>query len=183
MNFHIVTPTEAQANERHRAFLEAIRARASQLQAGIPPQHRPQRMTKLQPESFPAETDPPKKLPVTRVDIILRLTCEAFGFRLNEIKSARREQRLIMARQTAMYLCKRFTSQSFPWIGRQFGDRHHTTVLHACRRVERMMLDPPGTAISNQWSADECDVVREKCAYLIRAFCELEASLETNSDC
>ena len=54
------------------------------------------------------------------------------------IRSERRTFRIVKARQIAMWLAKRFTSRSLPDIGRCIGGRDHTTVLHGCRRAEKV---------------------------------------------
>jgi chromosomal replication initiator protein len=77
------------------------------------------------------------------VEDIQRQTCEALGVTLDELLSSRRSQRVARARQLAMYLSRELTDESLPAIGRAFGNRNHTTVLHACRRAaERMGSDP-----------------------------------------
>jgi len=55
-----------------------------------------------------------------------------------EMKSARRDRPVARPRQVAMYLSKQFTRRSMPEIGRQFGGRDHTTVMHAIRQVEKL---------------------------------------------
>ncbi len=65
------------------------------------------------------------------------------GVTLNDMKSARREKRVVVARHVAIYLARALTRHSFPTIGRWFGDRDHTTAQHAARRVaEQMESDP-----------------------------------------
>ena len=59
-----------------------------------------------------------------------------------ELRSHRRTMPVTFYRQIAMYLCKELTTHSLPAIGRQFGGRDHTTVLHAWRKVEPMRADP-----------------------------------------
>jgi chromosomal replication initiator protein len=69
-------------------------------------------------------------------------TCELFGISSAELLSSSRTQRLSWPRQLAMYLARELTGQSLPAIGRQFGGRDHSTVLHACRRTsERIGSD------------------------------------------
>ena len=76
------------------------------------------------------------------VEEIQRQTCEACGVTLEELLSPNRAQRVAFARQVAMYLARELTDATLPAIGRAFGNRNHTTVLHACRRVaERMAVD------------------------------------------
>jgi chromosomal replication initiator protein len=69
-------------------------------------------------------------------------TCEAFGISLDELLSSSRAQPLAWPRQVAMYLSRELTDATLPAIGRAFGGRNHTTVLHAYRRTaERIASD------------------------------------------
>jgi hypothetical protein len=61
---------------------------------------------------------------------------------LLDLRSHRRTQPVTFYRQIAMYLCKELTTNSLPAIGRQFGGRDHTTVLHAWRKIAPMRADP-----------------------------------------
>jgi chromosomal replication initiator protein len=77
------------------------------------------------------------------IDDVQRTVCEAFDVTLDELLSAARAQRLTWPRQVAMYLARELTDQTLPAIGRAFGNRDHTTVMHACKRTaERMAQDP-----------------------------------------
>ena len=69
------------------------------------------------------------------IELIQQLTCEAFGLTLDELVSHERTARVAWPRQVAMYLCREHTDQSLPAIGKRFGGRNHTTVMHACRRT------------------------------------------------
>jgi chromosomal replication initiator protein len=69
------------------------------------------------------------------IELIQQMTCEAFGITPDELVSHDRTARLAWPRQVAMYLCREHTDHSLPAIGRRFGGRNHTTVLHACRRT------------------------------------------------
>jgi chromosomal replication initiator protein len=62
--------------------------------------------------------------------------CEQFGISADELISSTRTARLAWPRQVAMYLARELTQESLPAIGREFGGRDHTTVLHAWRRTE-----------------------------------------------
>jgi chromosomal replication initiator protein len=73
--------------------------------------------------------------PPPTIELIQQLTCEAFGLTLAELVSHERTARLAWPRQVAMYLCREHTDQSLPAIGKRFGGRNHTTVMHACRRT------------------------------------------------
>jgi chromosomal replication initiator protein len=55
---------------------------------------------------------------------------------LNEIRGARRHRSILYPRQVAMFLCRRLTEASLPEIGRAFGGRDHTTVMHAVEKIE-----------------------------------------------
>lgn len=65
----------------------------------------------------------------------------AYGIPLSEINSARRTANVVRPRHIAMYLTKTLTPKSLPEIGRRFGGRDHTTVLHAVKKIGRMMLE------------------------------------------
>jgi chromosomal replication initiator protein len=69
------------------------------------------------------------------VNDIQRATCELFGISREELLSTTRTARISWPRQLAMYLARELTDESLPAIGRHFGGRDHTTVMHACRRT------------------------------------------------
>jgi chromosomal replication initiator protein len=69
--------------------------------------------------------------------------CEQFSISMEQLLSTSRAQPVAWPRQLAMYLARELTDATLPAIGRAFGGRNHTTVLHACKRtVERMAADP-----------------------------------------
>ena len=70
---------------------------------------------------------------------IQEATCEQFGISTEELLGASRAARVTWPRQVAMYLARELTQQSLPAIGRAFGGRDHTTVLHAHRRASQRM--------------------------------------------
>ncbi len=69
------------------------------------------------------------------IDEIQKVVAEYYNIRVSEMSSARRAQVVVRPRHVAMYLAKELTQRSLPEIGRRFGNRDHTTVLHAVRRV------------------------------------------------
>lgn len=74
---------------------------------------------------------------------VQRVVCEHFGLSLNELKSKRRTQNLVVPRQIAMFLTRRLVNISFPAIGEQFGGRDHSTVIHANNTItSRQAADP-----------------------------------------
>jgi chromosomal replication initiator protein len=77
------------------------------------------------------------------VEDIQHRVCEAFGVSMDQLLSSSRAAPVAWPRQVAMYLSRELTDQTLPAIGRAFGGRNHTTVMHACRRTaERMASDP-----------------------------------------
>jgi chromosomal replication initiator protein len=81
------------------------------------------------------------------VEAIQELTAEAFGVTRDELLSSSRAARLAWPRQVAMYLAREHTGETLPAIGRSFGGRNHTTVMHACRRTaDRLANDPEASA-------------------------------------
>lgn len=75
------------------------------------------------------------------IDEIQRKVAEHFSLRLQDMHSSRRSRNVARPRQIAMYLCKKLTPRSLPEIGRKFGGRDHTTVMHAVRKVEELISE------------------------------------------
>jgi chromosomal replication initiator protein len=80
----------------------------------------------------------PKRI---KIDDILKIISKHFGVNRTDLLSSRRNRSIVRPRQIGMYLAKNLTSRSLPEIGRRFGNRDHTTVLHAIRKVEQLMAD------------------------------------------
>jgi chromosomal replication initiator protein len=72
------------------------------------------------------------------IDSIQRAVSEQFGLKLPEIKAKNNSRAIVYPRQIAMYLSKHLTDASLPEIGRQFGGKHHTTVLHSIDKIEEV---------------------------------------------
>ena len=72
------------------------------------------------------------------IEEIQKRVAEHFNIRLSEMYSSRRARAVARPRQIAMYLAKQLTARSLPEIGRKFGGRDHTTVMHAVRKVEEL---------------------------------------------
>lgn len=72
------------------------------------------------------------------IENIQKTVAEYFKIRVSDLHSKRRNRSITRPRQIAMALCKELTSHSLPEIGDAFGGRDHTTVLHACRKVEEL---------------------------------------------
>jgi len=80
------------------------------------------------------------------VDDIQKATSEHFGLKQADLLSERRTRAVARPRQAAMWLAKQLTTRSLPDIGRRFGGRDHTTVLHAVRRIEELRAADPQLA-------------------------------------
>jgi len=72
---------------------------------------------------------------------IVDIVADHYGITSQEIYSKNRSKKVAYPRQIAMYLCKRFLSMSFVEIGKSIGDRDHSTVIHACRLIEKDLKD------------------------------------------
>jgi len=85
---------------------------------------------------------------------IQSVACDAFGVTREELLGSGRSARVAWPRQVAMYLSRELTDSSLPTIGRAFGGRDHTTVMHACRRTgERISADPGAGELIRSLSA------------------------------
>ncbi|MBW3615249.1 MAG: chromosomal replication initiator protein DnaA [Actinobacteria bacterium] len=73
--------------------------------------------------------------------VILEATAETFGFDVEELCGASRRRPLVTARQIGMYVFRELTDYSYPAIGRQFGGRDHTTVMHAVEKISGLMKE------------------------------------------
>ena len=71
-----------------------------------------------------------------KIEDILRIISRHFGVSKGDLLSQRRHRSVVWPRQIGMYLAKQLTARSLPEIGRRFGNRDHTTVLHAIRKIE-----------------------------------------------
>jgi chromosomal replication initiator protein len=72
---------------------------------------------------------------VVSVEEIQKAVAEQFQIKVSDMKSKKRTKNLVYPRQIAMYICREITPLSFPEIGRNFGGRDHTTVMHSCRII------------------------------------------------
>lgn len=79
--------------------------------------------------------------PVPFVHEIQQAVCKHYGLTKLDLVSQVRSRRIARPRQVGMYLARKMTARSLPEIGRLFGDRDHSTVIHACRKTESRMAD------------------------------------------
>jgi chromosomal replication initiator protein len=77
------------------------------------------------------------------MDSIQKAVAERFQIKPSQLKEKSNTPKVVYPRQVAMYLVKELTSASLPEIGRVFGGKHHTTVIHSINKIERMRLIDP----------------------------------------
>jgi chromosomal replication initiator protein len=78
-----------------------------------------------------------EKKKIVTMDDIEEAVAERFHVKISEMKSRRRSKTIVHPRQIAMYLCREMTNSSFPEIGRHFGGKDHTTIIHACKQIAK----------------------------------------------
>ena len=89
------------------------------------------------------------------IEEIQKAVVEHYAIRMADMTSARRSRAVARPRQMAMYLAKQLTPRSLPEIGKKFGGRDHTTVMHAVRQIEKLTAEDSALA-------DDLDVLRRK---------------------
>src|SRR5271165_5067608 len=72
------------------------------------------------------------------IEAIQRAVAEQFGMRVSDLKQKNNSRNVVVPRQIAMYLAKQMTEASLPEIGRQFGNKHHTTVMHSIAKIDEL---------------------------------------------
>jgi chromosomal replication initiator protein len=72
------------------------------------------------------------------IEIVQKAVADRYSLKVSELKSKNNSKSVAMPRQIAMYLCKALTSASLPEIGKSFGGKHHSTVIHSIRKIEDM---------------------------------------------
>ncbi|MEL7058502.1 MAG: chromosomal replication initiator protein DnaA [Acidobacteriota bacterium] len=79
---------------------------------------------------------------VTASDIV-KFVARHYGLKVSEIKSRNNSKHIAFPRQVAMYLCKQLTDLSYPDIGKQFNDKHHSTVMYSVDKIEKLRAKEP----------------------------------------
>jgi chromosomal replication initiator protein len=79
------------------------------------------------------------------IDAVQKEVANHFNLKVADLKGPKRHQSVARARQIAMYLARRLCQASFPEIGRHFGGKDHSTVISACRKIERLFDQDPAT--------------------------------------
>jgi len=161
------TPTQAAAAKHRLLFRRKIAERAALIQPILvhpiipePPQLSPDPRipvitleTPVQPPGpsilvFPIipEKHPPTLAHPIAIAIIQRLVAEYFEVTVAALKGPRRRIHIVIPRHIAIYLCRELTPFSFPLIGKHFGNRDHTTSMHAYTKIKTCMLNDPNLA-------------------------------------
>ena len=89
------------------------------------------------------------------IEEIQKAVVDHYGLRMADMISSRRSRDIARPRQVAMYLSKQLTTRSLPDIGKRFGNRDHTTVMHAVRQIESMSK-------SDRQMADDIEAIKRK---------------------
>ena len=85
---------------------------------------------------------------VISIDRIQKVVADHYSLKVAELKARNNSRRVAGPRQIAMYLCRELTESSLPQIGKEFGGKHHTTVLHSVRKIaEACKIDPRTTNV------------------------------------
>jgi chromosomal replication initiator protein len=74
---------------------------------------------------------------------VIKFVARHYGLKVSEIKSKSNAKQIAFPRQVAMWLCKRLTELSYPDIGRQFNDKHHSTVMYSVEKIENLRDNDP----------------------------------------
>ncbi len=80
-----------------------------------------------------------KKCTELTVDTVRRVVAEAFGMSEDDLRGPARRNDVVTARHVGMYLSRELTGQPLAVIGKAFGGRDHTTILHGCNRVKKLL--------------------------------------------
>jgi len=77
------------------------------------------------------------------IDMIQKFVAEYYQLKMGDLRSRNNSKSVAMPRQVAMYICKALTNASLPEIGKNFGGKHHSTVIHSVRKVEQLRQNDP----------------------------------------
>ncbi len=89
------------------------------------------------------------------IDEIQKAVVEHYAMRMADMTSSRRSRAIARPRQVAMFLAKQLTPRSLPEIGKKFGGRDHTTVMHAVRQIEKLTAE-------DRQLADDLEQIKRK---------------------
>ncbi len=75
------------------------------------------------------------------IEKIQKNVADHFNIKVNELKSSKRLKNIVLPRQISMYICRNLTNLSYPEIGAKFGGKDHSTIIHAVKKIERLMKE------------------------------------------
>lgn len=136
-------------HEAHRARMRRLNPPPKPKPAMPPPPHEDVVAAPPKPRiwAFPTLTEMEPALPWRpAIGRIMGMVSRYYDVSEVDLYSARRARNIVRPRQVAMYLAKTLTTRSFPEIGRRVGDRDHTTVLHAVRKITALIATDPKIA-------------------------------------
>lgn len=90
---------------------------------------------------------PEDKIKVLSIGGIQRVVAAHFGLKVEDLTAKKRTRNISLPRQIAMYLVRKHTDASLPRIGEEFGGRDHTTVMHACDKIQQDLASEPGFSL------------------------------------
>ena len=96
------------------------------------------------------------------IDAIQKAVAENFAMRVSELKQKNNSRAVVVPRQIAMYLAKNLTEASLPEIGRQFGGKHHTTVMHSIGKIDELRRTDKEPESHHQQAAGDPERIRLK---------------------
>ena len=88
-----------------------------------------------------------QKESIISIDYIQEIVCKYFDINTKDLKSSQRSNDIVFPRQIGKYLCRILTNESFPKVGEAFGKRDHTTVMHACNKIEKEIKENSNTKL------------------------------------
>jgi chromosomal replication initiator protein len=132
----------AAARGLRAASLTVPRLRSRLLQLASASQHAAKPMGPAAVATVLSDDEADTKAVVRQIMIVV---ARHFGLTMTQLRGKSRQQTTAEARSLAMYLCRELTDLTLAEIGRQFGNRDHTTVLHACRKVAALVAGDPAT--------------------------------------
>jgi len=80
---------------------------------------------------------------VVTIDGIQKVVADHYSLKVADLKAKDNSRRVAEPRQMAMFLCRELTDSSLPQIGKEFGGKHHTTVLHSIRKIKELRKNDP----------------------------------------
>ena len=95
---------------------------------------------------------------IISIELIQKEVSALFDLTVKDIKSSQKQKKISEPRQIAMFLSRKYTSSSFPEIGRRFGGKNHSTVVHAVKNIEKKIARDP--AVSNAVAAISASLER-----------------------